>query len=378
MTAEPAGIEATKLPATVRKFYAHLVHGLPCAMSVLHLPDPAREGTWTVVAANSQAKRLIKGRIGEYLKLALRKEPELKSRPVDAPAGVRAAFNERRGKTLGYLTGETKFRLAEVFAVQAVPLEENCMGIRLLSVTGSLKAQRHQAIAEAKAQERERKRISRDLHDSVGQYLTGLHWNLSRLQRDGIGDKKQREQLKECAQMVHACMEEVRAISYALHPPAIEMLGLATALKWQVRRFAEQSSMKIHADITDKIARMDGDREITLYRVLQECLSNVRRHANTDEAFVRLRQESDAVILEVEDHGTGVPNDLFEDLARGRRGVGLLKMRERLVELGGLLEIASRGKGTMVRATLPREKNSAAAGRKAPALHSARRNSGRG
>jgi signal transduction histidine kinase len=92
-----------------------------------------------------------------------------------------------------------------------------------------------------RAQERERKRISRDLHDSVGQCLTGLHWHLARIARGAGKDAELRKELKECAGLVRACIEELRAVSYALHPPAIEMLGLGPALSWQAKRFAQQS-----------------------------------------------------------------------------------------------------------------------------------------
>lgn len=204
-----------------------------------------------------------------------------------------------------------------------------------------------------RAEERERKRISRDLHDSVGQNLTGLHWSLARLGRSGSSGARLREELKECAQLVQVCMDEVRAVSQALHPPAIDLLGLAPALEWQAKRFAEQSALTIHLDIPERIDRMDPDCEIAMFRVFQECLSNVRRHAKTDAVTVRLQQESSAVLLEVEDRGVGVPTDLFEHLTRGRRGIGVLKMRERLAELGGTLEIVPNEPGTKVRARVP-------------------------
>jgi PAS domain S-box-containing protein len=209
-----------------------------------------------------------------------------------------------------------------------------------------------------RAQEHERKRISRDLHDSVGQNLTGLHWSLARIGRQQSVGGKLKVDLKECEHMVQVCIEEVRAVSQGLYPPALEMLGLAPVVEWQAKRFAEQSGLQIRLEMPERMERMEPDREITLFRVFQECLSNVRRHSNSDAAAVRLRQESGAVILEVEDRGVGAPADLIDRLERGRRGVGLLKMRERLVELGGTLEIIPCSPGTLVRARLPDPKKS--------------------
>ena len=219
-----------------------------------------------------------------------------------------------------------------------------------------------------KAQERERKRISRDLHDSVGQHLTALRWQLARTRRGASGDARLEEELKECARMTQVCMEEVRAVSYALHPPALEMLGLGPAVEWQAKRFAEQSGLKVEVEIGEGIPRLGADAEMAVFRVFQECLSNVRRHAKTDAAYVRLRSEGGATQLEVEDRGVGVPAELLRESGQGQGGIGLLKMRERMRDLGGTLEIVSTEQGTLVRASVPRQESpGAGAAARAPA-----------
>jgi signal transduction histidine kinase len=109
----------------------------------------------------------------------------------------------------------------------------------------------------------------------------------------------------------------------------------------------------VHLDIPQKVARIGADREIALFRVFQECLSNVRKHAQTDEAFVRLAQEEKGLLLEVEDRGVGMGARGPAELPREQHGIGLLKMRERLLELGGSLELISQGNGTLVRARMP-------------------------
>ena len=492
MTARRPPTKVPKLSSAAVHFYEQMVRELPWGMTVLHLRNPKLESTWTLIAANARAKRLLGGKFSKHLKLPVSSDGELAKPTVDIARAIRAAMDQGRAKLLGHVVERKRLEPVEVYAAHALPLAQNCVAIVLHDVSRDARAKRDQTGAEARldqicrsaraimwtanpatlefthvtpearsilgywverwcrepnfwrshlhpddwelvqsrcsqtamtggaaqfdcrmydvsghvhwfrvhlsisdrharraelsgvmvditdqkqneqaarelsahvmrAQERERKRISRDLHDSVGQHLTGLHWSLARVARNSGEDKKLREDLKECAQMVRVCMDEVRAVSYALHPPAIDMLGLAPALEWQAKRFAEQSALKIHLDIPERIDRMDADREIALFRVFQECLSNVRRHANTDSAHARLRTDEQSIILEVEDRGVGVPPNLFDSLGRDGRGVGLLKMRERLTELGGTLEVISSGPGTTVRARVPRNSRTEAA-----------------
>jgi two-component system, NarL family, sensor histidine kinase UhpB len=144
-------------------------------------------------------------------------------------------------------------------------------------------------------------------------------------------------------------------VSYDLQPPVLEMLGLVPALQWHARRFAEQSGVHVRLEAPSSgVERLGEEAEITLFRVFQECLSNVQRHARTGSARARIRFEADSIILEIEDRGVGVPPDLFQHLQRGGFGAGLLKSRESMRRLHGQLEVESNGRGTLVRATLPR------------------------
>jgi signal transduction histidine kinase len=202
--------------------------------------------------------------------------------------------------------------------------------------------------------ERERKRVSRELHDSIGQSLTGLHWKISKIRReigphDALGPK-----LDECVELAKACTDELRIVSSGLLPPVLEMLGLPAALQWQAKRFTELSDLKIKLSIEPGVERLDSDSELSLFRVFQESLSNVRRHAGTDSAHARLKADADFVILEVEDRGVGLTATCLEHAEQKNRGLGLPKMRERVTELGGRLEMESNGKGTLIRASVPR------------------------
>jgi PAS domain S-box-containing protein len=205
-----------------------------------------------------------------------------------------------------------------------------------------------------RGQELERKRISSELHENIAQSLGSLQWMLSGLARGDAAEEERAKQFQECIQLMQSCIEQIRSVSYDLQPPVLEMLGLVPALQWHARRFAEQSGVHVRLEAPSSgVERLGEEPEITLFRVFQECLSNVQRHARTGSALARIRLESDTIVLEIEDRGVGVPPDLFHHLDRGGRGGGLLKLRERMQHLHGKLEVESNGRGTLVRATLP-------------------------
>ena len=206
------------------------------------------------------------------------------------------------------------------------------------------------------AQEEDRRRISRELHDSIGQYLTGLKFGIAEASSDEHCSDHMREKLNECAEMVRTCMEEIRSVSNLLHPPLLDILGLVPALRWYARHFSERSAISLELDTPPKMERFDQDTELTLFRIFQECLTNIQRHAKTTHARVRLSGDEQAIVLEVEDAGVGLPPNLFQQLEIKGGGIGLLKMRERVAELYGKLEFHSDGKGTLVRARIPKSK----------------------
>jgi PAS domain S-box-containing protein len=205
-------------------------------------------------------------------------------------------------------------------------------------------------------QDQERKKISRELHDSLGQYLTGLKINLGILDSaNGKLEEGLRKVVGECVSLVTTCMNEVRDVSSLLHPPMLEELGLASAIRWHADDFSRRSGLKFHLECPEVMDRLSPEVQLAMFRIVQECLTNVYKHAQTDSATVRLRQDQCAVVLEVEDQGVGITSERLKgfESAHSTKGLGLRGMRERIRELGGKFEITSDGKGTIIRASIP-------------------------
>jgi signal transduction histidine kinase len=220
---------------------------------------------------------------------------------------------------------------------------------------------REVALAVMRAQEEERKSISRDLHDSIGQNLASLNFALWRLQQDPGVSKSMRAAIGECQQTVQACTKEIRSVSYMLHPPLLDLMGLGPALRSLGKKFSEQSGISLDVDVPRGSADLSSTAQIALFRVAQECLTNIQKHSGAKSAHVRLFKDPDAVHLEVEDHGRGIDPGLIDALETGVAGpgIGLLKMRERIKDLKGHLTIRSNGKGTLISIRIPRSGESA-------------------
>jgi signal transduction histidine kinase len=202
-------------------------------------------------------------------------------------------------------------------------------------------------------QDDERRRIARELHDSVGQMLAALAMNLSAVQSDIDRLTKTAAALTDSESLVQEMSKEVRTISHLLHPPLLDEAGLSSALRWYIDGFAQRSKISVDLDFPDDFGRLPREVETATFRVVQECLTNIHRHSGSTTAKVRLRHHDHEVVVEVEDKGKGIsPEKLDEMTSSGTPGVGIRGMRERLRQLGGALEIASNGKGTVVVARL--------------------------
>jgi signal transduction histidine kinase len=216
-------------------------------------------------------------------------------------------------------------------------------------------------------QDQERKKMSRELHDSLGQYLTGLKINLGILDSaNGKLDENLRKVVVECMSLVKTCMNEVRDVSSVLHPPMLEELGLASAIRWHAREFGRRSGLKFHLELPEEIEPLSPEVQLALFRIAQECLTNVYKHAQTDSATLRLAHEPQSIVLQVQDHGVGIASERLKsfEFAQSTKELGLRGMRERIHELGGKFEISSNGKGTTIRSSIPLQ---AALAGKAPA-----------
>jgi PAS domain S-box-containing protein len=221
----------------------------------------------------------------------------------------------------------------------------------------SEKSLRQLSLRLLQTQDEERRRIGRDLHDSVGQYLIGLKMKMDMLrssaERNQLPDV---DQLAECVQLTDEAIKEVRTISYLLYPPMLEELGLKSAIPWYLDGFSKRSGIKTTFEVCPDFDRIPGDLELALFRVLQESLTNVHKHSGSSTAGVRLLKNDQAAILQIMDQGKGVQSNNWEDPSQdwmGAFGVGLRGMNERMQQLGGSLELSSTPTGTTVTATLP-------------------------
>jgi signal transduction histidine kinase len=207
------------------------------------------------------------------------------------------------------------------------------------------------------AQDDERRRIAAMLHETTAQDLAALKMLLARLNRgaDRLGDRE-REALAQSISLAEQSMSEIRTVSYLLHPPFLDEAGLLSALRWYAGGFAERSNIKVDLDLPESLERLPRDTETVLFRVVQEALTNIHRHAESPTAQIRLRSDAETLVLEIEDRGRGIPGALVKNIRTGAGGVGIASMSERIEQLGGRLEITSSvsGKtGTTVRVWVP-------------------------
>lgn len=209
-------------------------------------------------------------------------------------------------------------------------------------------------------QDDERKRISRELHDSVGQLLAAIKMNNTAISRDKKKlSARSAQALTDNDAMVDEIVRSIRTISHLLHPPLLDEAGLPSALDWYVEEFSQRSGISVTVECAPSVGRFPTEVETAIFRIVQECLGNVHRHSGSATAKVKLGIKKGAAVLEVSDEGHGIPPGLQGELAAGRRaGVGLRGMRERVAQLGGELQVESAEKGTLIRAMLPVKANS--------------------
>jgi signal transduction histidine kinase len=203
-------------------------------------------------------------------------------------------------------------------------------------------------------QDEERRRFARELHDSVGQLLAALSMNLSTTRTEIERLAKAAETLSESEALVQEMSKEVRTISHLLHPPLLDERGLLSALRWYIDGFEERSRIKVDLELPDDFGRLSRELETAVFRIVQECLTNIHRHSGSPIAKIRIAYSEGLVLVEVEDQGKGIPKErLIEMDSAGLPGVGVRGMRERIRQLGGRLEIKSGSHGTKVEACLP-------------------------
>ncbi len=218
-------------------------------------------------------------------------------------------------------------------------------------------AVRHLSARVLQLQDAERRKVARELHDSIGQYFVSLSMNLDMLQNANLPPAKRDAILAESLQMVKQGAAETRTLSYLLHPPLLDEAGFSSAARWYVGGFAERSKIDVKLEVDPKLGRLPPEVELVLFRVLQECLGNIHRHSRSSRAEIRVHRKG-AITLTIEDYGKGIPKKLLDEFRTTNlgTGVGLAGMRERVREIGGTLSITSEGSGTRVEVVVPLER----------------------
>jgi PAS domain S-box-containing protein len=196
-------------------------------------------------------------------------------------------------------------------------------------------------------QDEERRNLARELHDGAAQNLVSVTLNLNRLLDTSVRGEEEKEALSESLRLVEQCTNELRNIAYLLHPPMLEELGLSRALRGFVEGFQKRSGIVVTLKAPQELGPLDFEVQLTVFRIVQEALSNIRQHSHSPSAFISVSIEGTDLRLEIADQGSGIT------AGRNEAGVGLAGMKERVRLLQGRLTITTGSMGTMIRATLP-------------------------
>jgi PAS domain S-box-containing protein len=204
------------------------------------------------------------------------------------------------------------------------------------------------------AQDEERRRIARELHDSAGQNLAALGMTLAGLENVVKHDPARLSRsIKDAQDLIQSLTQEIRTTSYLLHPPTLDESGLSSAIRWYIDGLAERSGLSIELNIPDNLERLAPEIELAIFRLVQECLTNIHRHSGSKTAVIRIARESDKIYAEVQDHGKGISQERLAEVQSQGVGVGLRGMRERVRQSQGELIVDSNALGTKVSAIFP-------------------------
>ena len=203
-------------------------------------------------------------------------------------------------------------------------------------------------------QDEERRHIARELHDSAGQLLTVLAMDLSTLVRKTQEIAPEiAESAEEARELVHQLTSEIRTTSYLLHPPLLDEEGLEAAISWYVRGLTERSGLDIAFNISERFGRLPREMELAVFRLVQECLTNIHRHSGSKRALIEISRAPEQILLEVRDEGKGISREMLAEIQSRGSGVGIRGMRERVCQFKGEMTIESSGLGTSFRVTIP-------------------------
>jgi PAS domain S-box-containing protein len=217
------------------------------------------------------------------------------------------------------------------------------------------------------AQDEERRHIARELHDSAGQILAALGMSLSMVARHAqLAGPELAKYTEQSQELVHQLSQEIRTMSYLLHPPLLDEMGLPEALRWYIDGLGERSGLEIVLDLPEDFERPSREMELVMFRLVQECLTNIHRHSGSKSAAIRIARDERGIFLEVEDKGKGIPPEKLSAIQSQGSGVGIRGMRERVRHFGGRMDIEAHPGGTRISFAFPLRENVAAKTASAP------------
>lgn len=260
---------------------------------------------------------------------------------------IHALHFESQGRKQAEIEAAAGRALAESMRSAQSNLEE-----LVKSRTSELRKLSAQLIA---SQDEERRRIARDLHDSTGQKLTSLKMDLARVRGQVSSIQEGASGLAECLSLTSEISDEIRTLSYVLHPPMLDERGLISAIQFYVEGINKRQALEVRVDVVSAPGRLAETVEIALFRVVQAALANVHLHSGSKSATIRIARDGEKLILEIIDGGHGFTLENLKEGASTMResGVGLLGIKERLELIGGRLEIETGKQGTIVRGVIP-------------------------
>ena len=320
----------------------------------------------TILYANSRFAELLGVSLENFIGTSLQSHMPLPTREALQHLIAQGLRNSTQGElSLGSPGGRTRLVRFVLHPLENSELHNVCVVAteltELVEANEALKsneeALRQLSTRLLRLQDEERRRIARDLHDITGQKLALQSITLSQvLKKEMAGlDEESRRLLSECTALTKEVGEEIRTLSYLLHPPLLDELGLPSAVQWYVEGFERRTGIAVEVDISSVFQRLPPDIEVTLFRVIQESLTNVHRYSGSARAFVQLKSKKDEIKVQVADFGKGMPLGK-QNSSSGTGtplGVGIQGMKERMRQLAGTLNITSKAnQGTQVTATL--------------------------
>jgi len=207
----------------------------------------------------------------------------------------------------------------------------------------------------SQSQDDERRRIARELHDSTGQKLSVLAMNLAVARNQiSLSETTFHKMMAECSSLTTDLSEEIRTVSYMMHPPLLDECGLEASIQMYSRGINRREGLTVEVDVPPRLERLSEEAELAIFRIVQASLTNIHLHSGRDKAKVKMERTHDGLAVTISDQGRGIPSGVLDRSPLGKGvGVGIAGMKERVKYLGGRLEIESSECGTQVRATIP-------------------------